>query len=350
MDGGDQSRYLHNQATWFGIGIVACLCLAIPDYRLLGRFAWVIYGGGVVLLALVFAPGLSHKTNGAYRWIVKGHLSLQPSEFAKLALIVALAHYSALNQGRMRTFLHGVMIPAAIVAGILGLVFIEPDWGTTILLTSVSGVMLLVAGMRPVYFWPVLLLGIALLVYGIWFDSVRHDRLVAWLHPELYKDGKGMQAYRAMIALGSGGVSGVGLGEGRTKLGFIPEHHTDFIYSVIGEEMGLVASLAVLATYVLIVVCGAMIAWNARDSFGVLLATGITFLIGMEAFINIGVVTGVLPNKGLALPFLSYGGSNLLSMSMAVGLLLNVARHARAAGTQASIFGSEVNPFAEAVR
>jgi cell division protein FtsW len=344
MDGA-QARYFHNQALWFGIGLVVCSAVAWPDYKWLGRFSWVIYAVALVLLALVF---LHPKIKGAQRWIHWHHLSLQPSEFAKLALIIVLARYGELNQGQMRTFLRGVVLPGLIIAPMLGLILREPDWGTTVLLACVSGSMLLVAGLRPIYFWPAVCAGFSALVIGVMHNSVRSTRVMAWLHPELYKDDKGMQAYRAMIALGSGGVSGVGLGEGRTKLGFVPEHHTDFIYSVIGEEMGLVATLAVLAAFIVIVICGAIIAWNARDNFGLLLGTGITFLIGLQAFINIAVVTGVLPNKGLALPLLSYGGSNLLSMSLAVGLLLNVARHARAPGRHAGLFGSDVNPFAEA--
>jgi cell division protein FtsW len=137
-----------------------------------------------------------------------------------------------------------------------------------------------------------------------------------------------LQAYQAMVALGSGGVSGVGLGDGRQKFGFVPEHHTDFIFSVIGEELGLIATLLVVLAFIAITVCGVYIAWNSTDTFGMLIASGITFLIGFQAIINIGVVTSALPNKGLSLPFISYGGSNLVVMLAGVGLLLNVARHA----------------------
>jgi cell division protein FtsW len=158
---------------------------------------------------------------------------------------------------------------------------------------------------------------------------MRRERILAFLHPEKYKNGVGYQSWQAMIALGSGGWTGLGLGNGRQKLGFVPEHHTDFILSIIGEELGLVATLLVVLTFVIFVICGLYIAGRARDTFGLVLASGLTMLIGLQAAINIGVVTSALPNKGLPLPFISYGGSNLLAMLTCVGLLISVARHAR---------------------
>lgn len=346
--GMESTKYLRNQAFWLAVGLVVCCVMAWPDYRWMSRFGWVIYAAGLVLLALVFVPGMAPVIKGARRWVILGGQSLQPSEFAKLALIVGLAKYGEFNQVHMRSFWKGLAIPGLIVGAMLGLIFPEPDWGTTVLLACVSGVMLLVAGLRPLFFWPVVAAGFGALVVGVMHNSVRSTRVMAWLNPELYKDDKGYQAYQSMIALGSGGVTGVGLGEGRTKLGFMPEHHTDFIFSVIGEEMGLIATIAVLLAFVIIVISGVIIAWNSRDTFGLLLATGCTFLLGMQAFINIGVVTSTLPNKGLALPFLSYGGSNLLSMSITVGILINVARHAGAGRVRGLFPGSDANPFSEA--
>jgi cell division protein FtsW len=220
----------------------------------------------------------------------------------------------------------------------LGLIFIEPDRGTTILLAAVTGAMLLVAGVR----WRHLLLpvaaGAAGLAASIWHDPMRMKRIFSWWDLEQHKEGAGYQAYQAMLALGSGGWTGLGLGNGRQKLGFVPEHHTDFIFSIIGEELGLVATLLVVAAFVVIALCGIYIALHARDNFGGLLALGLTLLIALQAAINIGVVTSALPNKGLPLPFISYGGSNLLAMLTCVGILFSVARHARpreavAAGT-----------------
>ena len=168
--------------------------------------------------------------------------------------------------------------------------------------------------------------------FSLWHDPIRSKRIFSWLYLEENKSGVGYQAYQAMLALGSGGWTGLGLGNGRQKMGFVPENHTDFILSIVGEELGLVATLLIIVGFVAIVVCGIYIALKSRDTFGLLLGSGITFLIGLQAFINIGVVTSALPNKGLPLPFISYGGSNLLIMLTSVGLLLSIARHAGAAG------------------
>ena len=164
------------------------------------------------------------------------------------------------------------------------------------------------------------------MAYALMSDPLRRARILSWLNPEETRTTTGFQAWQAMIALGSGGVSGLGIGNGRQKLGFVPEHHTDFIFSIIGEEMGMIATFGIIAGFIIFVLCGVYIAWHARDVFGLLLGSGITFLIGMQAFINIGVVTSALPNKGLALPFISYGGSSLLLMMMAIGVLISVAR------------------------
>ena len=166
---------------------------------------------------------------------------------------------------------------------------------------------------------------------------MRSERIYSWLHLEETRRDKGLQAYEAMVALGSGGLTGKGLGDGRQKLGFVPEHHTDFIFSIIGEELGLIATLLVIAAFVAIVFCGIYIAMNAGDTFGLLLGAGLTFLIGLQAFINIGVVTSALPNKGLPLPFISYGGSSLLITLTSVGLLLSIARNGRPAEAEADL-------------
>src|SRR5262249_29370743 len=193
------------------------------------------------------------------------------------------------------------------------------------------------AGIRWRYFLPPVLLGVMALGFFLWNNPMRSERIYSWLHVEETKLGKGMQSYQAMVALGAGGTTGVGLGDGTRTRGFIPEHHTDFIFSVIGEELGLVATLGVVLGFCLVTGCGLYIAWHASDTFGMLLAAGLTFLIGFQAVINIGVVTGSLPNKGISLPFLSYGGSNLVVMMACVGVLMNVARHG---------YEAKRNPFA----
>jgi len=205
---------------------------------------------------------------------------------------------------------------------------------------------LLLAGVQWKFIIPPVILAVVGLVVSILHDPMRMKRIFSWLDLEQNKDGVGYQAYQAMIALGSGGWCGLGLGNGRQKLGFVPEHHTDFIFSIIGEELGLVATLLVIVAFVVLALCGLYIALHARDTFGTLLATGITLLISLQAAINIGVVTSALPNKGLPLPFISYGGSNLLAMLTCVGILLSIARQAVPAKISASDFVASDNPFA----
>jgi cell division protein FtsW len=192
----------------------------------------------------------------------------------------------------------------------------------------VAGTMLIVAGVRLFYLAPPVLLAAGGLAYSLMHDPMRLKRILAWLHPELTKEGAGYQAYQAMLAFGSGGWIGVGLGNSRQKLGFLTAQHTDYIYAIIGEELGLVTTLAVVLIFVVLMFCGLHIARRAGDPFGMLVASGITFMISIQAFINMGVAAGLLPCKGMPLPFISYGGSNLLLMLVSVGLLLSISRSA----------------------
>jgi len=336
------AKYLISQLVWCGMGLVVCFTAACLDYRRLKKFVVPLFIVALVALVavLVLPEPWAKPVKGARRWLHLPFGNVQPSELAKLALILMLAWYCERYQRQMHTFTRGIIIPGGIIALMLGLIFIEPDRGTTILLAAVSGSMLLLAGVRWLYIIPPVLAAVAGLAASLLYDPMRMKRIFSWLYLEENKDGVGYQAYQAMLALGSGGWFGLGLGNGRQKLDFVPERHTDFILSIIGEELGLIATLGVVVGFVLIVVCGVYIATRARDTFGTMLAAGITFLIGLQAFINIGVVTSALPNKGLALPFISYGGSNLLMMLGAVGLLFSVARQAKVSELK------PVNPFA----
>jgi cell division protein FtsW len=330
------ANYLIMQMIWCVLGLVACVVATSLDYRLLKKIVWPLFALAVILLVLVLLPlphGLTKKINGAHRWFILPGLRLQPSELGKLALIFALAWYGDIRKWDMNTWWRGLVVPALIALPILGLIFIEPDRGTTILLAGVSGIMLLLAGVNlkhvvlPVFF------GIVALGVALAYDPMRLARLRSWWDLEGTKTGVGFQGYQSILALGSGGWTGQGLGNGRQKLGWVPEHHTDFIFAIIGEELGLVATLLVVVAFLVILLCGLYIALRAPDRFGLLLGCGVTFLIGLQAFINIGVVTGALPNKGLPLPFISYGGSNLLAMLACIGLLFSIARRARESDT-----------------
>lgn len=320
---------LTRQLEWFVVGAILCVTVTALDYQLLRKFAWPIFFLALFLLAALFVPHMHGvRINGARRWFDFHGFRFQPSEFAKIALVTILAWHGDRCQRQMQTWSRGVILPGVLIASVLGLVFIEPDRGTTILLATVGGSLLLMAGTRWTHIFMPGALGILGLSVSILHDPMRMRRIFSWWDLEQHKNGVGYQAYEAMIALGSGGWSGLGLGNSLQKLGFVPEHQTDFIFAIIGEELGLVATLAIVLAFVIIAVCGFCIAVNARETFGFLLASGATLLICLQAAINIGVVTSALPNKGLPLPFISYGGSNLLAMLACVGLLFSVARHA----------------------
>ena len=344
------AHYLMLQLVWCALGFALCVAATALDYQLLKKAALPLFIFSLVMLVAVLLPlphGITKNINGAHRWFILPGMRLQPSEFAKLALIIMLAWYGDHCQRLMQTWKRGVVMPGLLIAAVLGLVFIEPDRGTTILLATVSCSMLLVAGVRWMHVLIPAAVGVAGLAVSILHDPMRMRRIFSWWNLEQHKDGVGYQAYQAMIALGSGGWSGLGLGNGRQKLGFVPEHHTDFIFSIIGEELGLIATLAVIAAFVVIAICGIYIALRSRDTFGSLLALGITLLISLQAAINIGVVTSALPNKGLPLPFISYGGSNLLAMFVGVGILFSVARQAPAREKiSKAVVESDENPFA----
>lgn len=334
------TKYLLQQLLGCLLGLTLCISLAFMDYRVIKKYVFWFLGLAVILLLLVYVPHIGlGKIKGAHRWIGHGSIRFQPSEFAKFALVIFLAWYCSENQRQMPGFRRGLVIPGTVIVLLVALVFKEPDRGCAILLAAVSGCMLVIAGVRLWYFIPPGLMALTWLGYSLWHDPMRAKRILAWLHPEENRLGAGWQAYQAMIALGSGGWTGLGLGNGRQKLGFVPEHHTDFIYSIIGEELGLVATLLVLVTFIVLVFCAMIISRRAKDSFGLLLGSGVTFLIGFQALINIGVVTSTFPNKGMPLPFISYGCSNLVMMFFGVGILLSISRFAIEPGKESE--GSE---------
>jgi cell division protein FtsW len=320
------AHYLLLQLLWGAFGLVACVTAAFLDYRMFKKLSWPLFLLALALLGLVLVPGIGMLINGSRRWLNLRVASFQPSEAAKFGLILILAWYGEKYHLQMRKFIRGLIVPGLLILPVLGLIIREPDLGTTFLLATISGILLLLAGTR----WHHLVVSGVIVLAGLFLflrsSEVRWKRVETWMHPEENRAGNGYQAWQAKIALGAGGTTGLGLGNGRQKLGFVPENHTDFIYSIIGEELGLVATMGILVAFATFIFSGAYIAWKASDVFGFLLASGITFLIGLQAFINIGVVTSALPNKGLPLPFISYGGSSLVFMLGCVGILLSVAR------------------------
>ena len=322
---GDPTYYLTHQLTWLGIGVVMCVTAALIDYRWMQKRWWLFYVGAAVLLACCFIPGLGRRINGSRRWIGAAGQTLQPSEFAKLAVLITLAWWFSRKEMQPREFLRGFVYPLAIILLIVALIVPEVDLGTSTLLVCTTIMVMFVAGTRLPYLGISACLGIGALAVAIWLMPQRTDRFLAFLHPEIHvKDA--YQQVHGLIAFGSGGVTGLGLGNGREKFSYLPYAHTDFILPAVGEELGLVCTLTIVACFLIILVSGTVIAMRASDRFGRLLGVGIVMLIALQAAMNIGVTTMLLPNKGLPLPFISYGGSSLAFCLASIGILVSIYR------------------------
>jgi cell division protein FtsW len=326
---GDMYFFVKRQIMWLVIGGTALVVAATVDYRLWARWWPLVYGLAVVLLVLCFVPPIGMKVNGAYRWINLGFASFQPSELGKVAVLLSLAWWYQRHEEAAGQFWRGFAAPLAIAGVIMGLIVIEVDLGATALIGATALAMMFVAGTGLRWLLPLVGFGVAGLVAAVLHIPERLARFMAFLDPEKYKLGEGLQQWQALLAFGAGGVEGVGLGSGRQKMLYLPYAHTDFIFPMIGEELGLRFTLLTVFCFLLILLAGVLIAMNARDRFGMLLGFGITIIIIMQAAINIGVTTSLLPNKGMPLPFISYGGSNLAVSMLLVGILLNIHRQGR---------------------
>jgi cell division protein FtsW len=323
---GDVYFFIKRQAIWIGIGLVACVFAALVNYQFWQKTWWLWFAVALAALALCYVPHIGMRINGSRRWVGYGPITFQPSELAKIATIFFLAAWFARSEKPDRTALSGFIIPLAIISVPAALVLGEVDLGTTALIGTTAFVVMFIAGTNPLLLGGLAVAGLGGLLVVATQISERMSRLSAFLHPQTYKDDAGLQQMQALIAWGSGGMDGLGLGNGRQKMLYLPYAHTDFIFPIIGEELGLRFSLLVVFLFVVIIVCGIMIALHARDRFGLLLGCGIVSLLALQAAVNIGVTTSLLPNKGLPLPFISYGGSNLAACMFGIGLLVNIYR------------------------
>ncbi|MBL4686008.1 MAG: putative lipid II flippase FtsW [Nannocystaceae bacterium] len=315
---GSWEFFLWRQAAFLAVGFCLLLGFSRMDYRLLRRFGPQVMFLGIAMLVTVLVVG--QEINGARRWIRFAGVGVQPSELAKLALAVFLAATLARQGERVRTFKRGFLPVMLFTCVTMGLVLLEKDLGTTILMGSLTLIMLFVAGTRLSYVVAAVMLAAPIVWQLIVGVDYRRGRL------EDFLSGDGYQVHQALIAIGSGGTWGLGLGNGRQKLGFLPENHTDFILATVGEEMGFVGITVVVGLIALLVWRGLVVANNAPDRFGTYLATGLSALFGLQALVNMAVVLEVIPAKGITLPFLSYGGSSLLASLAAVGILLSISR------------------------
>ncbi|MFN2508455.1 MAG: putative lipid II flippase FtsW [Chthoniobacterales bacterium] len=323
---GDVYFFVKRQAIWLGIGLVACTFAAVTDYHFWARTWWIWFGLAAVALVLCYVPPFGMRINGSRRWVGFAGFSFQPSELAKIAAVFFLAAWFTRHEKTSGRLVHGFVIPLALISILLGLILAEVDLGTTALVGATAFVIMFIAGTHPALLGVLGMCGISATLFVATMMPERLDRLTAFMNPEKYKQDAGLQQMQALIAWGSGGIEGLGLGNGRQKMLYLPYAHTDFIFPMIGEELGLRMSLLVVFLFVVIIVCGTMIALHAKDRFGLLLGSGIVSLLALQAAVNIGVTTSLLPNKGLPLPFISYGGSNLAACLFCVGLLLSIYR------------------------
>lgn len=323
---GDSLYFLKRELLYFLIGTLGMIYLMNTDYSKVAKYSPTILACSMVLLILVFTPQFGRVAGGARRWFKIWTFSFQPSELAKLALILYLSDFLSRRQAVVKSFFRGFLPPLLISAVIVGLILFQPDLGTAMLIAILAFTIFFVSGIRLLYIFPVVASFFPLFYLLIKRSPYRMKRIMAYLNPWQDPRGSGFQIIQSFLALGSGGLFGLGLGQSRQKLLYLPHSHTDFIFSIIGEELGLIGTLSVLILFGLFVWLGAKVALKSPDLLGGLLSLGVVLMIGLQAVIHVGVATGSIPTKGLPLPFISYGGSSLIFNLMGVGLLLNVAK------------------------
>ena len=323
-----QGPYFYLNKQLIGVGAAAFLCFVASRINLdyARRYSWWIAGIALFLLVLVLIPHLGLSVKGSRRWLGYGSIRVQVSEFAKLALVFCLAHYLALNQTRIGELSRGFLYPLALIGAFAGLIILEPDFGTAALALVVGLTLLFLAGAKWRYILPTIAAAVLAFTVLVIHNPNRLRRFVAFLDVEGNKQAGTYQLYQALAAYAAGGTDGAGLGPGRQQLNFLPEAHTDFIFAVVGEELGLWFTLGVVIVFAVIFIAGMVHLRRAPNLFHFLLVTGCLMLICLQAIVNLGVVTGVFPTKGMSLPFISAGLSNLLLMGLLIGIFLNTQR------------------------
>ncbi len=321
---GTDSYFLKKQALFALLGVVALVICRHFPYRFLRYLAYPLLILSLVFLAAIQIPEFGYSAGGAIRWFRIKSFSFQPSEFARFAMIIYLAYSMNRKMDKIKDFYVG-FLPHVLVFGMFAaLIIIQPDFGSVVILGAVFWIMLFAGGVRISHLMASLFLIIPIAYYLMVNAEYRIKRIMSFLNPWQYPADEGYQIVHSLMAFGTGGIWGTGIGKGYQKLFYLPEPHTDFIFSVIGEELGLLGVLTILGLYVLIFWRGISIARNSRDSFGSFVAIGLTTAIGLQVCVNTGVALGLLPTKGLALPFLSYGGTSLLINMASIGILMNI--------------------------
>ena len=322
----DPTALLRKQMIWLVLASIAGFVTMCINLEALREYAYVLAGGAAILLVLVLIPGIGVEVNGARRWMDFGFMRLQVSEIGKLGLLFALAHYLAAHRRDLDHPIKGYLMPCGILVIICGLVFLEPDFGTAFLCGAVGGCMLFLAGMRLKFLIPSAIAALTLFSVAVYLDPVRLQRITSFLDVEGNRSDSAYQLWQGILAFGAGGLHGVGLGEGRQQMSFLPEAHTDFIFAIVGEELGFLFTAGVVLLFMTLFFIGVLQLKRAPNLYQYLLVMGALLFVTFQALINIGVVTGCLPTKGMSLPFISYGGSNLVFMFTLTGIILNGVR------------------------
>lgn len=317
---------LFKQIVWVFISFLAGLYASVVNLEWLRNRSVLIFALCILGLVLTLVPGIGVKVNGAQRWIGLGPMRIQPSEFAKIGMVLLLAKYFADQQRVISTLLKGFIWPSVIIGSACGLILLQPDFGTCFLCGAVGATLMFQAGVGLKWLLPVAGLAVSLFSILVYFDPVRIRRVTSFLDVEANANDSAYQLWQGMLAFGVGGVDGVGLGMGRQQMYFLPEAHTDFIFPVIGEELGLIATFTILLAFLMIFFSVGVKLRQVSRMYEYLLAMGALLFVILQAIINMGVVTGCLPTKGMSLPFISYGGSNLVVTFLFVGLVINVMR------------------------
>jgi cell division protein FtsW len=324
---GDPYYFLKKQVLYAGIGFFLMILMLFLPHRILKRFAYPVLILSILFLVAVLIPGIGHRAGGSTRWLKIESFSFQPSEFAKLGLIIFLAYFLTKKEEKMRSFSFG-FLPTVLFSGlVIALVAKEPDFGGALFLAAMVFLLLFIGGTRVIYIAGAVMVAVPVIYYFLMSSGYRSKRLMSFIRPWEDPTGTSFQIVQSFLSFGSGGLFGLGLGEGRQKLFFLPAPHTDFIFSVIGEELGLVGAMVIVLLFFIFTVRGIQIGLSLEDRFASYLALGITLMISLQAVINMGVVLGLLPTKGLTLPFLSYGGTSLVTNLIGVGILLRLSRH-----------------------
>lgn len=322
---GDSFYFLKRQLIWFGVGFLALLIFQEIDYRVYIKHTKTMLLLSFIMLIVVLIPGLGHSAKGSVRWLSLGFIAFQPSEFVKLFMVIYLV--KVFSSEKKHNQVVQVLIPMLIIAAMFILIMLQPDFSTAVDLLFVSVLILFISGFPLLYILSLFVLSMPMFYLLIYQVDYRRERLLAYLDPWKDRFGTGYHIIQSFIAFKKGGLLGVGLGYGTQKISRLPEPHNDFIFAVIAEETGIVGTVLMVILYGLLFWRGLVISLEAPDEFGRLLAVGLSLLMVVQAFINIAVVTGSLPTTGIPLPFVSYGGSSLLSNMIAAGILLNISRY-----------------------